>query len=577
MPERSYSLRARMTSYGLVIITAVVIFLAIFTVSYIGVTQKEIKSSNQVMLDFIVQAWEGTLSDADQFLADICVNNLSYAMLTRSGTSLQMYQAEYNLMEVFSAKAASSNRITGLFVAKPRDGIFRSAYSAGYGNSSGKNQRQDVDEIIKRYLYGEDFAVDGQWKVLRQGNYSMLVRVAGVRGTYVAAILDLDKYIVPSVNRYSTEALRVAYTDGEAVYANEEFVAAASVTPRALFDNAGSLRTRNNYLVQTAPIPGTPVALCIFLHQGEIMRLFKGTVVALVLIGAALLGTVSAVLLRVNGLLLHPVRSIRAVSERLARSDWDFALEESHPVEEIRNIDGTINRLVRQIKDLHIDNYEKELDVRAARLQYYQVQTKPHFYLNCLKNINALAQGQAFEKIQLLATAVSRHLRYTFRDNRSLVALREELDEVEDYLRILNISTACPVYLKQNVEEELMDCRVPPLLLQTFVENAFQHARTEGKVLSIYININTLVLEEERRVISVIISDNGAGYSARQLELLARQNDDAFRAEHIGISNLLHRLRLVYKERVETAFLNAPAGGACVQMILPMEEREEPA
>ena len=60
-------------------------------------------------------------------------------------------------------------------------------------------------------------------------------------------------------------------------------------------------------------------------------------------------------------------------------------------------------------------------------MQYLQLQLKPHFYLNGLKTVNALAMAHEDEKIQELVLNLSEHLRYLLRAEQETVPLSREL------------------------------------------------------------------------------------------------------------------------------------------------------
>ena len=74
------------------------------------------------------------------------------------------------------------------------------------------------------------------------------------------------------------------------------------------------------------------------------------------------------------------------------------------------------------------------LDAVPAKLQYLQLQIRPHFYLNCLKNINSRAQMHEDEKIQTLVISLSDYFRYNFQDVKNFVTVREELEAVQSYV-----------------------------------------------------------------------------------------------------------------------------------------------
>ena len=97
------------------------------------------------------------------------------------------------------------------------------------------------------------------------------------------------------------------------------------------------------------------------------------------------------------------------------------------------------------------------------------------------------------------------------------------------------------------------------------------------KKLSLLVKSLSKIVEiEERPYLRLRLSDNGAGYSSEVLKKLS-EPDEQFEQYHIGISNLRRRMALIYQNDYQIAFFNAPNGGACSLIYLPMqtEQRRE--
>ena len=67
------------------------------------------------------------------------------------------------------------------------------------------------------------------------------------------------------------------------------------------------------------------------------------------------------------------------------------------------------------MRRLEQDKYRKEKEAGAALLQYYQLQVRPHFFLNCLNIIAALLNERDVETVNTMIYSVSSHFRYVFR------------------------------------------------------------------------------------------------------------------------------------------------------------------
>lgn len=72
--------------------------------------------------------------------------------------------------------------------------------------------------------------------------------------------------------------------------------------------------------------------------------------------------------------------------------------------------------MLDQINTLKDEAYQKEMSLKKTQLQYYQLQIKPHFYLNCLKNMYAMTEVGKYEDIKTSIIYLSNHLRYMLKD-----------------------------------------------------------------------------------------------------------------------------------------------------------------
>lgn len=218
--------------------------------------------------------------------------------------------------------------------------------------------------------------------------------------------------------------------------------------------------------------------------------------------------------------------------------------------------------------------YENERKKQTIRMDYLQLQIKPHFYLNCLNFIYQMIELGYYTDAKRMASVASDYLRYLFQSSMEFVEIRSELKHVENYLEIqkMRYRGAFTYYIEQ--DEETLECRIPPLMIQTFVENSVKHTVSLDKEVEITI----LVCAEcsgDVREIHITISDTGAGFSEEVLGQLNRdgklEQEDGHR---IGITNCLQRMQYFYGEKGRTEFFNNPMGGAVVDIYIPFEKEK---
>lgn len=235
-----------------------------------------------------------------------------------------------------------------------------------------------------------------------------------------------------------------------------------------------------------------------------------------------------------------------------------------------------LNKMADEVQKLKIDIYEKQLEKQKIELDYAQLQIRPHFYINCLNIIHSMAQVNLMNEIQEITFQVSVYLRYIFKKSMEPVTLEEELNFTRNYLRVLECMNDTAYRCQMNVRASLGKYLVPPLIIQTFVENAVKHNMdiiTEDK-FQIEILAETQAVDNKVNL-EIFITDNGHGFDQ---ELLKRLNDGTFTDDnsghHIGIRNAGARLKLLYGDKAGVRFSNNPEGGACVHIVIPADQEE---
>lgn len=277
-------------------------------------------------------------------------------------------------------------------------------------------------------------------------------------------------------------------------------------------------------------------------------------------------------LIIVSGVLIYTKKNILGqvryfYDNLLAFKDTARFNEESGLVE-FSEAGKVLNQLSEEIHKLKIDIYEEQIAKQRVELDYAQLQIRPHFYINCLNIIYSMAQVNRMKEIQEIALQVSGYLRYIFKKSMEPVTVKGELDFTQSYLKVLECMNdtkyECHIY----ADETLYDFGIPPLLIQTFVENSLKHNmdNENGCALSICLE---RVCCEDKSGCGITISDDGKGFSAGALEALNAGAFSRNASYHIGIRNAVARLNMLYGPDCAVRFFNNSQGGASVFLFIP--------
>lgn len=275
--------------------------------------------------------------------------------------------------------------------------------------------------------------------------------------------------------------------------------------------------------------------------------------------------------------IMEPLSGLTASITTIRKSGRLNLLDGFEEYQEFYDVETAFNALVLEIQQLKIKSYEDEINKQRAQLQYLQMQLKPHFFLNCLKSLNAMTMENDKEEMQQYILAVSEYVRYLLRSDTEKVELKEEIGMVRTFLNMQSIISVRKVWCSIHVDSEIEHCLIPIMTIQTFVENSYKHAVLSETDDCLKIQIKAVLLQsEDNMLVDIIIRDNGNGYPEEVLETVnsdgtGKKADTGHTG--IGIQNVKKRCGIFYGNKAEFNFTNL--GGAYSELIIPCETAGE--
>jgi two-component system, LytTR family, sensor kinase len=194
-----------------------------------------------------------------------------------------------------------------------------------------------------------------------------------------------------------------------------------------------------------------------------------------------------------------------------------------------------------------------------SQLEALKMQVHPHFLFNTLHSISALLSKDT-EGARKMITRLGDFLRLTLENSGSMeVTLQQEIEFLNGYLEIERVRFQDRLTTDIQVDPEVLDARVPNLILQPIVENAMRHAignSTSGRV--------EITAVPRNGVVRIEVKDNGPGIqSDRTLEV--------HRGGGLGLANTRARLEGLYGDAARFELTNDPSGGLIVTLEIPRD------
>ena len=266
------------------------------------------------------------------------------------------------------------------------------------------------------------------------------------------------------------------------------------------------------------------------------------------------------------------IKPITRLTERLSQLGDSIPPSEffiSEGILEIDKANDKLNKVIFDMQELKIREYHSQLELKKIELNYLKNQIRPHFYLNMLSMIHSMLQTKNYKEIEELTILTSNYLRHLFMANQDFSELKDEVQHIKDYLEIQRIRYGNSIYFSLDYNDDLQNTLVPSLLLQTFIENTIKHGFSFQDLFTILLSIKK-VKTENSDYIQICIEDNGPGFSEEILSKLnQKQSLITEDGHHIGITNTIERLNLLYPNDYTITFKNNEEGGAKILLLIP--------
>lgn len=245
---------------------------------------------------------------------------------------------------------------------------------------------------------------------------------------------------------------------------------------------------------------------------------------------------------------------------------------------------GVINEKIKgyihdEISGLNIEMLRKKTEYTAL-----QSQINPHFLYNTLETIRSQAITDGDKEIAEMVERLSSIFRYSISRKGEVVTLRDELNNIRNYMKIMEFRFCDRFSLEIDIDEEegrVLDFYIPRLILQPIVENAINHGLDEI-VTGGVVRIEVVLVGD----MIITISDNGKGMSLHELDSLNQRihasdqvgkvvNENEQNGTGIALANVNKRIQLLYGKEYGLNVYSSEKCGTDVELILPIIDKME--
>ncbi|QJD84025.1 sensor histidine kinase [Cohnella herbarum] len=265
--------------------------------------------------------------------------------------------------------------------------------------------------------------------------------------------------------------------------------------------------------------------------------------------------------------LLKLVRGFR----RLENGDLELTI--AHRTnDEFQYIYTRFNQMVVNLRMLIDQAYKQKILTQRAELKQLQSQINPHFLYNSFFILNTMAKTGDTERIEQFTTQLGEYFRFVTRNASDEIRLKQEIRHARMYTEIQDMRFYKRIHSSfDELPSEFEEIRVPRLIVQPIIENAFEHS-LEKKARNGRIDVR---FERVDRWVCIIIEDNGEGLSDEEIYRIShRLGHEDSETETTGIVNVHRRIVFTCGEGSGLEISRSGLGGLRVTIRIPLEEEK---
>ncbi len=286
----------------------------------------------------------------------------------------------------------------------------------------------------------------------------------------------------------------------------------------------------------------------------------------IIIVGAGVILLAMAMIwysVRVTRRITGPISALSRKVQQFGEGRFDAAPVETH-ITELQTLDSGFDEMARRVDALMDKQMQDQQSLHRAELELLQAQINPHFLYNTLDSIAILAESDRGEDVVNMVTSLSTFFRNSLNKGEDIISLDAECTQVTSYLEIQQIRYSDILRYEIHIPDELLDCRVPKLILQPLVENALYHGIKNRRGMGTI----TVTGESDGDDLLLKVTDNGAGMDEEQVRILqAGIYED--RHTGLGLVNVHKRIRLYCGEPYGLFFESQMGKGSVVSIRLP--------
>lgn len=261
-----------------------------------------------------------------------------------------------------------------------------------------------------------------------------------------------------------------------------------------------------------------------------------------------------------------PMRELILKMQKITSGDFSNSIEVKGSGE-VKELTIAYNYMLKGLNTYVSELMELQEQKRLSEIHALQMQINPHFVYNTLTSFKFMIWQQDNDTLIKAIDAFIELLRNTLGNTDEIVPVRNEIENLKNYVFIQKIRFGKKVNVNFMISESCLDLMIPKMILQPFIENAFFHAfnKSESGVIDVFGRIR-----KEKLIFEVM--DNGSGLPEDPHKEKLSSEEKGRKFSGLGITNVDERIKLLYGNEYGVRVSSTQGRGTIIQITLPIQK-----
>lgn len=514
-----------------------------------------------------IRDMDNSLNNGVKDLNEISLNLDDINRLKSDNESIR-YFASIKLYDILSNKVSDINSADAYIIYDSVHDTYLSAFSA---RVIGANKI-----LMKDYIKSESsklkYDLNSLWIPLKINNGVYMLKMYRFSSTFVGAFIKTDSLMdyIESLSGLKGQFIMTDNNGNKLAVKGEDVL---SDIHYPLPNNKAIVsKLDNKYIMITANLRNGYARLSYIVKEKNVIFGLNIIQWLIVFLGILSLFIMPYIVYFLNKEIIRPINGLMEGIRQVEGGNLDYHVETKGHAREFKILSRSFNDMTKEIKSLKIEAYEEQLELQKSELKYLQMQIRPHFFLNAITTIHSLSFKNKNKEIREFIDALSKYLRYMFKGGLTRVPIKEEIEQVSNYICMQEIKFPNSVFHVFDINPDIENEPIPQFLILTFIENSFKHAMTLEETLSVFIKAEP-EYTDEGKMLKILIEDSGEGFPEEVIDEINNSDNNEIKDGYkVGISNIKRTLSLLYGKNNLLSISNVEPAGARVKLLIPIEK-----